>query len=112
MQPFCGAFPVLPGKSEAAKEFANSVATTRRKEYEDSLKRQGITREAWFLQKTPQGDMIVVYFEAADVKKAFEAQAKSQTPFDRWFKEQVKAVTGVDMEQETPPPEMIYSHGY
>jgi len=112
MQPFCGAFPVLPGKSEAAKEFAKTVASARRREYDESLKNQGITREAWFLQTSPKGDLIVVYFEAADVKKALDLLAKSQTPFDRWFKEQARAVTGVDLEQVTPPPEMIYSHDY
>jgi hypothetical protein len=67
------------------------------------MKRQGVTKGSWFLQNTPQGDMVIVYFEAADVEKAFEALAKSKTPFDAWFK-QVKSATGVDLEQPSNEP--------
>jgi len=53
--------------------------------------------------------MVVVYFEADDVEKAFEVQAGSKAPFEVWFKQQVKSVTGVDLEQprDEPPPEEI-----
>lgn len=53
MQAFCGAFPVLPGKTEAAKEFAKTVIGPRYKEFDASEKRLKSTKEAWFLQKTP-----------------------------------------------------------
>jgi hypothetical protein len=98
MRTFCGAFPLLPGKTEAGREFA------------EALKRQGVTRESWFLQETPQGDMVVVYFEAQDVEKAFEVQARSKARFEVWFKQQVKSVTGFDLEQprsESPPEEIL-----
>ena len=81
----------------------------RRAEFAEALKTHGVTKESWFLQKTPQGDMVIVHFEAEDVEKAFEAIAKSKTPFMVWFKQQVKSVTGVDLEQpsDQPPPEEI-----
>lgn len=114
MKVFCAAFPVLPGKSEAGKEFAKAVMGPRRKEFEGELKKEGITKESWFLQKTPQGEFVVVYFEATDIEKSFEALAKSQDPFVRWFRDQAKAVTGVDLSQSSgePPPEQIVSIGY
>ena len=43
----------------------------RRAEFAEALKRQGVTKESWFLQKTPQGDMVIVHFEADDVEKAY-----------------------------------------
>jgi hypothetical protein len=81
----------------------------RRAEFAEALKKQGITKESWFLQKTPKGDMVIVHFEAEDVEKAFETEAKSKDPFMVWFKQQVKSVTGVDLEQpgDEPPPEEI-----
>lgn len=81
----------------------------RRAEFAEALKRQGVTKESWFLQKTPQGDMVVVYFEAEDLEKTFETEAKSKDPFMVWFKQQVKSITGVDLEQpsDEPPPEEI-----
>ena len=109
MKAFCAAFPILPGRTEALREFAKAVMSSRRREYSDALKRQGMTTESWFLQKTPKGDMIIAYFEADDVQKAFEIQAKSKGPFDVWFKLQVKSATGFDLEQPSsePPPEEI-----
>jgi hypothetical protein len=113
MQAFCGAFPVLPGKTEATKEFAKTVIGPRYKEFDAALKRRRTTKEAWFLQKTPQGDMMMVYFEAADVEKTFQDFARSTEPFDRWFKDQVKALTGVDLNQpEGSAPEQILAYGY
>ena len=81
----------------------------RRSEFAEALKRQGVTKESWFLQKTPQGDMVIVHFEAEDLEKTFETEAKSKDPFMVWFKQQVKSVTGVDLEQpsDEPPPEEI-----
>jgi len=109
MQTFCGAFPILPGRTEAGRQFAKAVMGPRRKEYEESLHRQGVSRESWFLQSTPLGDLMIVYFEAADLAKALEAVGKSKDPFGVWFREQVKSVTGVDLAQpqEGPPPEEI-----
>ena len=112
MKTFCGAFPLLPGKTQAGREFANACIGPRRVEFAEALKRQGITKESWFLQKTPKGDIVIVYFEADDVEKVFAREgylAKSQAPFDVWFKQQVKSVTGFDLEQpsDEPPPEEI-----
>jgi len=109
MQTFCAAFPVLPGKTEEGREFAKTCMGPRRAEYAESLKAGGITQESWFLQKTPQGDLVIVYFEAENVEKSFETLAKSKTPFGAWFKQQVKSVTGFDLEQPMtgPPPEEI-----
>jgi len=109
MQTFCAAFPLLPGKTETGKEFAKACMGPRRAEFAEALKTHGVTRESWFLQRTPKGDMIIVHFEAEDIKKTFEIMAMEKTAFMVWFKQQVKSVTGVDLEQpsDEPPPEEI-----
>ena len=110
MKTFCAAFPLLPGKTEAGKEFAKACMGPRRAEFAEALKKEGITKESWFLQKTPQGDMVIVHFEAEDVEEAFETEAASKDPFMVWFKQQVKSVTGVDLEQpsdQSPPEEIV-----
>lgn len=57
--------------------------------------------------------MMIVYFEAADVKKTFEEFAHSNEPFDRWFKDQVKAITDVDLNQPgESAPEQLLAYGY
>lgn len=112
MQAFCIAIPVLAGNSEAGREFAKTVMGPRFKELDASEKRLKITKEAWFLQKTPQGDLVTVYFETDDVKKSLEEFARSKDPFDRWFKDQVKTITGVDLEQPFEAPERILAYRY
>jgi hypothetical protein len=111
MKTFCGAFPILTGKTEAGREFAKTVMGPKRNEFSQALKKEGISKESWFLQQTPHGDMIIVYFEADDVEKAFEVLANSKDPFFVWFKEQVKSVTGLDLEGPSggkPPEEIVH----
>src|SRR5438477_13062723 len=77
------AVPILPGKREQARQFAQE-ASERASEMAQSFARLGVHREEWFLQQTPQADMILVCLEANDPHRAFEGWARSQDPFDLW----------------------------
>ena len=70
---------LLPGDDRASPQRVRSIPQA-----------PGITREAAFLQQTPQGDMVVVYFEAQDIPHVFEGYASSQEPYDVWFREQIE----------------------
>ncbi|HZT06413.1 MAG TPA: hypothetical protein VFC51_05240 [Chloroflexota bacterium] len=104
------AFPLLPGKADAGRRFAAEVLGPRRREWEESERRLGITRENWYLQPSPNGDMVIVYFEASDPAQSLGAFSQSQAPFDLWFKQQVQDLCGVDMNQPPagPPPEAFF----
>lgn len=90
-------FPVLPGKSDALIAFAHKLVNERKDEYNEA--QASVLRESWFLQQTPNGDVVVVYFEAPDPAAVFAGLASSQEPFDVWFREQVLDTTGVDLAQ-------------
>jgi hypothetical protein len=94
--------PILPGQADNFRRFAKEVAGPRRKEMHESRNNCGVTRETTWLQSTPMGDLLVVYLEAGDVAKANGSFAASQAPFDRWFKETLLPVTGVDFGQPLP----------
>jgi hypothetical protein len=98
------ALPILAGKTDAARRFTEEVLGSRRGEFEESEHHLGITRESWYLQSGPEGDMALVYFEAADPAHALAEFGKSQAPFDRWFKQQVLDLSGVDISQPAPGP--------
>lgn len=104
MASFASAFPLLPGKTEQWKQFSREMVESRCSEFEASNQRLGITREVISLQQTPQGDLAIVYFEAPDIPHVFERLARSQEPFDVWFREQVKDIHGVDFSQPLPGP--------
>ena len=98
MAVFNGAFPVLPGKIDAARAFAAETMGAQRAGYDESQKRNGITRETWSLQETPDGDaFVLVWFECPDVEAVFADIAQDQSEFATWFNGRVKEITGVDM---------------
>lgn len=52
---------------------------------------------------------LIAYVEADNPLHAFQQFAASQDPFDRWYKEQVRALSGLDMSQPPPGlPEQIF----
>jgi hypothetical protein len=109
MAVFNAAFPVLPGKSDQARAFARDVMGARRREFDESQARFEATRETWSLQSTPDGELMLVWFEAPDIEKGFALLAESTEPFDVWFRAQVQETTGFDLAAppEAPPPEVL-----
>jgi hypothetical protein len=102
------AFPLLPGKAEEARRFGEETEG-RLSEYGDSCRRIGETRESWYPQTSPEGDMVILYMEAEDPARAFREFAASNAPVDVWAKERVQALTGMDMNQPPGPlPEHIF----
>ena len=109
MAVFNGAFPILPGKEDAARVFAKEVSGPRKGDFDGMQARHGITRESWALQPTPQGSFMLVWFEAADVETPFADLATAQDDFTVWFRQQVVDITGVDLSvpPEGPLPELL-----
>ncbi len=104
------AFPILPGKEEAGRRFADEVSNQRGAEMDRSLRGLGAVREDWYLQTGPQGAMILVAIEAEDVLKLFQEWAVSNDPFDCWFKQQAQQISGIDFNQPLSAlPEHLFS---
>ena len=101
--------PIFPGKTEEFKRLANEMTGPKLANLRASQQRHGITKEQWFVQHTPQGDMIIIYLEANDIAAIFQTFAASKDPFDLWMKQSFKALHGVDFNQPMagPPPEQI-----
>jgi hypothetical protein len=95
------ALPILPGQNEAARAFLTELEGSRKGQYATSEQRLGLVKEVWAIQDTPQGAMYVVYFAGDNIARAFAAFAASRDDFDVWFKGQVQATTGADL--NTPP---------
>ncbi len=104
MGSFASAFPVLPGKEDALRQFAQALAGPRRSEYEASRRRFGVTTERSYLQHTPQGAMLILYCEGDHLEQYFAGLGASQDPFDVWFRQQVQDIHGLDLTQPPPGP--------
>jgi hypothetical protein len=69
----------------------------------------GVPREAWFLQETHAGPMLIGVTALSATEKARE-YAETKEPFAAWFKQRVLEVTGVDPNVTPlgPPSEQVF----
>jgi hypothetical protein len=95
--------PVLPGKEQADREWMDTMAGPRREEYQSAWKNAGFTRHAVWQQQTADGTVDVVYLEADDMPAAMQDITSSDEPFQRWFRERVLDVHGIDLTSQGPP---------
>ncbi len=104
-------FPIVAGKVEAWRRFCQELSGTRRKTYEDSRRRMGITREQLALVKSEFGSTAVTTLEAPDVAQALGSIIASILPFDVWYRERLQELHGVNLvgyekfSLQTPLPE-------
>ncbi len=103
-------FPILSGKVEAWRRFCQELSGCRRKPYEASRQRLGITREQLALVDTAFGATAVTTLEAPDVAQALGQIIASDLPFDVWYRERLQELHGVNLAgyelfaQRAPPP--------
>lgn len=106
------AFPVLPGKESAALKFAEAIGGERRHETNVFLQSIGVRRETWHLQRTAQGTQVIVVSDVEDPPMAkAQAYSAAQGVYERWFKDNVRAICGVDPDTHPlgPPTATIFS---
>jgi hypothetical protein len=103
-------FPILGGKVEAWRRFCQELCGFRRKPYEASRQRLGITHERLALVETAFGATAVTTLEAPDVAQALGQIIISELPFDVWYREKLQELHGVNLAgyeqfaQPTPLP--------
>jgi hypothetical protein len=90
-------FPILDGKVEAWRRFCQELSGFRRKPYEASRQRLGITRERLALVETAFGATAVTTLEAPDVAQALGQIIASILPFDIWYREKLLELHGVNL---------------
>lgn len=66
--------------------------------------------EAWFLQNTDDGPIVIAVLAVDDPERAAKTYGESTDPFDVWFKQRVIEVSGVDPNKTPlgPPSEEIF----
>ena len=90
-------FPIVSGKVEAWRRFCQELAGSRRQMYEASRHQLGITYELLALVETAFGSAAVTTLEAPDVDRALGQIIASPLPFDRWYREQVLELHGINL---------------
>jgi hypothetical protein len=100
------ALPLPADRVEALREFVGELLGSRRAEFEASWRAKGIVAERAWLQSAPTGMLVLVSIEAGDLLRAMHAIATSDTPFDRWYRQRVRDIYGVDLADESSRPQI------
>ena len=99
------ALPILPGQEDLVRSLGEAVSGSGglREEYEESRKRLGIREEKVWVQRTPIGASIIVYWETEDPQRTLREIANSQDQVDKGFKQVLEnAAPALDLSQENP----------
>lgn len=98
--------PILPGKLEAWRRLCQEIDGRRRQEYETSRRQLGIVSETVWLLRTRHTNVAVVRVDAEEPEHLLARLAASKHPFDRWFKEQLHQICGLDLASAFMGPTM------
>ena len=99
------ALPILPGQEDLIRSIGEAVSGSKelREGYEESRKRLGIREEKVWVQRTPIGASIIVYWETDDPQRTLREIADSQDQVDKRFEEVLEnAAPALDLSQEIP----------
>jgi hypothetical protein len=92
------ALPILPGKEEEWRRFAQELEDTHAREYEDLRDRLGVRAGSVSLARMFRGEMALVRAEIENPEEILGTLRASEGPFDAFFKEKVLELHGYDLE--------------
>jgi|GEM_PF-3576552 len=89
--------PLKPGMTEEYKTFANTLLTSKKKEYQARLKYYDLGKTTIWIETILDRDYSIVAHEAGiNSKKLLANWEQSTHPFDLWFREQVSNCFDID----------------
>lgn len=109
---FAITMPVLPGQEERWKAFMEKIEGEEREAFINLRTEIGV-RERTFKQQTPMGMIVIVTLEGENPAGKILEAFKQDTPHLNWFREEVKAIHGIDFMEpfDAPMPELIADSG-
>ncbi len=91
------AWEVPADQEEPWRRFLQELSGSRYEEYAGSRRRLGISAESvWLAPKPSGGGVAVVYLEAEDPERVLRELAASDTPFDSWYRTEMRRLFGCD----------------
>ena len=102
--------PLIPDQVEYGRAFAKEAWVTRKDEFTASRRALKQNVEVVTLVQSPMGPIIAVYIEGEDPVRGNAEFAASQSPFDRWFKDELRKIIPppVNFDEPLPPIEAFF----
>jgi hypothetical protein len=111
MAAFAFTLPILPGQEEVVRSIGQAASGELREGYEASRKSLGISEEKVWVQQTPIGQALVVYWETEDPQRMLRQIADSQDEFNKRFRELIlSAAPALNLSEGQPlSSELLFS---
>jgi hypothetical protein len=112
VQRVVSAFPILPGKEKELDVFLRELSE-RAADLAPFYSQFSVSHQSWHRQDTAGGALLISVTEIMRTPLSAVAQQlkASERPFDRWFKDRVREISGVDLDITPlgPPTECLFS---
>jgi hypothetical protein len=89
-------------KARSLRQFCQILQGSRRCEYEAWREQMGITQEEAWLSETSQGDLVRIHLQVEHPEQVLADLARSPRPFDRWLRQHLLELHGLDLAQLVP----------
>src|SRR4028119_334255 len=103
MAAFAFTLPILPGQEEVVRRIGEAVSGELREEYDESRRRLGISEEKIWVQRTPIGQALVVYWDTEDPQRTLRDIADAQGEFGEQVKQLVQRAAPAPAPPAAPP---------
>jgi hypothetical protein len=112
VQRVVSAFPILPGREADLDVFLLELSE-RSADLAPFYSQFGVSHQSWHRQDGAGGALLISITEIMRTPVSAVAQQikVSERPFDRWFKDRVRAISGIDLDITPlgPPTQCIFS---
>lgn len=95
MAPLTLLLPMHPDNIEAWRRLCQEMMGTRREQYEASRRQLGVIEERISLVHTARGVVALLSMDVEEPEGFLRRLLASTTPFDLWFKRQLREIQGV-----------------
>jgi len=89
--------PVMPNKEEAWRRFMQELQGSQGQAFKVWCRQLDLLVEQVWLNETPGGTIIIANLSLGNRKAALARLAKMGTPFERWLRQQVLTLHGLDL---------------
>ena len=98
------------GTEERWRRLWQEIAELRRNQFAEACQQAGITSVQISLLQLLHSELLLVTVQLQEPMQAREVLASSQSPFARWFREQLLSLLGWDVQQilADPPSDLLF----
>ncbi len=95
-------YPLRSGTQERWRRLAQELAGSRREQCETCCQQVGITQVQIWVVQISRSELLLMTLHAQEPQQALAELATSESPFDRWLREQFQLLLGWNLQEVLP----------